>query len=70
MNRMERGNGEALLRYLDGDFQVIRPGAYVMCAQTGAEIPLQELKYWSVARQEAYAGPAAAMARYRDTGEI
>lgn len=55
MNRFEGpGAREARIRYLDGDFQVISPGAYVRCAVTGESIPIDELKYWSVARQEAY----------------
>ena len=55
MNRIDRfgRGGEARLRYLDGDFQVVTPGSFVRCAVTGVEIPLDELKYWSVARQEA-----------------
>ena len=44
--------GEADVKYLDGDFRVIRPGAFVRCAVTGAEIPLEELRYWSVDLQE------------------
>ena len=56
MNRFEDpGAGEAKVRFLDGDFQVVSPGSFVRCAVTGAAIPLDELKYWSVARQEAYA---------------
>lgn len=55
--------GEAELRYLDGDFRVIRPGAFVRCAVTGTAIALDELKYWSVDRQEAYVGPEAVLAR-------
>jgi len=55
MNRFEGPRSqEARLRYLDGDFQVLSPGAYVVCAVTGEHIPLDELKYWSVARQEPY----------------
>lgn len=55
MNRFEGpGSREAKIRYLDGDFQVLSPGAYVLCAVTSEKIPLDELKYWSVARQEAY----------------
>lgn len=46
---------EATIRYLDGDFDIISHGAYVTCAVSGAKIPLDELKYWSVARQEPYA---------------
>ena len=54
---------EAVIRYLDGDFQVIAPGAFVRCAVTGVAIPLDELKYWSVERQEAYADIAASLKR-------
>jgi hypothetical protein len=55
--------GEAEVRYLDGDFRVIRPGAFVRCAVTGVVIPLEELKYWSVERQEPYASPEAVLER-------
>lgn len=55
--------GEAEIRYLDGDFRVVRPGAFVRCAVTGAAIPLEELKYWNVERQEAYASPEAVLQR-------
>lgn len=64
MNRFEGpGAREARLRYLDGDFQVITPGAFVRCAVTGESIPLDELRYWSVARQEAYANAEVALSR-------
>jgi hypothetical protein len=55
--------GEAEIRYLDGDFRIIRPGAFVRCAVTGTAIPLEELKYWSVDLQEPYASPLAALQR-------
>ncbi len=55
--------GEAELKFLDGDFRVIKPGAFVRCAITGVPIPLDELKYWSVDRQEAYVGPEAVLTR-------
>jgi hypothetical protein len=55
--------GEAELRYLDGDFRVIRPGAFVRCAVTGTPIPLDELKSWSVDRQEPYVGNEAVLTR-------
>ena len=66
MNRMERprAGGEAKIRYLDGDFQVVVPGAYVRCAVSGSMIQLEDLRYWSVERQEAYADAAAALERY------
>lgn len=58
------GHGEAKLEYLDGDFRVIAPGSYVSCAITGEHIPLDELKYWSVDLQEAYATPEAVLKRH------
>jgi len=58
------GHGEAQLQYLDGDFRVVSPGTYVRCAVTGARIPLDELKYWSVDLQEAYALPSAVLQRH------
>jgi hypothetical protein len=64
MNRFEGpGAREARIRYLDGDLQVLAPGAFVRCAVTGESISLDELKYWSVARQEAYVDVAASLAR-------
>jgi hypothetical protein len=65
MNRHEfiGRNGEARLRYLDSDFQVVVPGAYVSCAVTGQRIPLSELRYWNVDRQEAYVDAAASLKR-------
>jgi hypothetical protein len=61
-------NGEAELKYLDGDFRVVKPGAFVRCAVTGAAIPLEELKYWSVDLQEAYASPDVVAQRLKDAG--
>jgi len=58
------GHGEAQVQYLDGDFRVISPGTYVRCAVTDARIPLDELKYWSVDLQEAYAIPSAVLQRH------
>ncbi len=67
MNRFEGpGAKEARVRYLDGDFQVVSPGAFVRCAVTGESIPLDELRYWSVARQEAYATAAISLQRELD----
>jgi len=66
LNRTDRPTpmpGEADVKYLDGDFRVMRPGAFVRCAVTGAPIPLEELRYWSVDRQEAYATPEAVLQR-------
>ena len=58
MNRLERAPlmpGEAVVEYLDGDLKVLRPGHFVRCAVTGVQIPLEELRYWNVEKQQAYA---------------
>ena len=68
LNRYDRASpmsGEAEVKYLDGDFRVVRPGAFVRCAVTSVPIPLEELKYWSVDLQEAYASPQAVLQRQR-----
>ena len=66
MNRFEGpGAGEAKVKYLDADFQVMSAGTYVRCAITDKPIPLDELKYWSVAKQEAYVDVAASVAASR-----
>ena len=65
---MDTTYGEARLRYGAGHFDVIVPGAYVVCAVSGARIPLEDLKYWSVGRQEAYAGAGAGLERHEAEG--
>lgn len=50
----------AKLQYLTNNFRVLVDGDYVTCARTAARIPLDELRYWSAARQEAYATAEAA----------
>ena len=55
-----QGRGrEARIHYLDGSFRMLGEGDHVRCAITGAPIPIDELRYWSVARQEAYADALA-----------
>ncbi len=63
MNRHPVSAGEAVVEYLDGEFRVSRPGAFVRCAVTGTPIPLEELRYWNVDLQEPYASPAAKLER-------
>ena len=67
MNRIDLSgpDGEARVRYLDGDYRVISPGSYVRCAVTGVQIALEELRYWSVAKQEAYADAAASLVAHQ-----
>ena len=47
-------NKEAKLIYGDGNFQVLERGEYVICAVTKKRITINELKYWSVDKQEPY----------------
>ena len=58
-----KGSGEAKLKYLSGSFDVIVSGSYVSCAVTGAQIMLQELRYWDWDVQEAYASPEISFKR-------
>ena len=51
----------ARLHYLAGTFRVLSPGDHVTCAVTGETIPLEALRYWSVARQEPYASAEASV---------
>lgn len=69
VNRIERFlglRGEAKVRFMAGEFQVQSTGDFVRCAVTGNPIPLSELKYWNVERQEAYASAEIAMRRYKE----
>lgn len=70
MNRFEKKfsmKGEATLTYGDGDYQIVSPGEFVNCAVSGQQIPLDELRYWSVELQEAYATAEISFQRYRET---
>ena len=69
MNRFEGGR-EAKIHYLDGDFQIVMPGTHVICAMTGAIIPIDELKYWSVARQEPYVDAKASFEADQKAGVL
>jgi hypothetical protein len=56
------GSGKvARLQYLPSTFRILSDGDHVICAVTNARIPLQELRYWSVERQEAYADALASL---------
>lgn len=57
----------ATLHYGDGEFAVLKPGRAVICAVSGKAIPLETLRYWSVSKQQAYAGPAEA---FQSLGQV
>ena len=60
---MSSGDRAATLLYGPNGFRVVKPGKFVLCAVTGEQIPLEELRYWSVDRQEPYATPEIATRR-------
>jgi hypothetical protein len=60
MNTTKLQGGEAVLRYLDADFEIIKDGRFVRCAVSAQPIPIKDLRYWSVDRQEPYADAAIA----------
>ena len=62
---MTGGGREARVHYLAGTFRILATGDFVRCAETGAAIPLDELLYWSVDRQEAYVDAVASLAAER-----
>ena len=64
---MKSGQNAATLIYGPNGFRMVRPGHFVLCAVTGEPIPIEELRYWSVERQEAYA--SAEIATRRLTGD-
>jgi hypothetical protein len=51
MNR----NRVAKLHYMANNFRMLASGDHVLCAVTGDPIPLDQLRYWSVEKQEPYA---------------
>jgi hypothetical protein len=53
---------EAQVRFLDGEFQVLKAGEFVRCGITGEPIPVHSLRYWSVDRQIAYKDARTAFA--------
>ena len=63
---MSSGENEAKLVFGPNGFRVMRPGQHVICAVSAEAIPLAELRYWSVTRQEAYASPELASRRLID----
>lgn len=57
---MKSPDRTATLFYQPNGFRVLTPGSHVVCAVSGAAIPLDLLRYWCIERQEAYASAEAA----------
>ncbi|HET9459650.1 MAG TPA: DUF2093 domain-containing protein [Sphingomicrobium sp.] len=67
---MTGGGTPARIHYMAGTFRVLSTGDHVVCAVTGERIPLHELKYWSVERQEPYADAEASLKAERRAGKL
>lgn len=55
----------AILRYDQNEFTILQEGLFVRCAVSNKPIRLDDLRYWNVALQEAYAGPEEALSRWK-----
>lgn len=58
---MSNRDRPARLHYMAYSFRVLSPGDHVVCAATGAKVMLDNLRYWSIARQEPYASAEASV---------
>ena len=56
---MSSKNKVARLHYMANSFRLLTAGDHVVCAVTGQSIPLEELRYWSVVKQEPYVSAEA-----------
>ena len=57
---------KAKVKFYPNNFEVIEEGEYAVCAVSGKNIPLNQLTYWNVDRQEAYFSPKEAQQKYEE----
>ncbi len=62
------GQREAKLKFLDGEYHVIKPGDFVRCGVTGEVIRLEQLRHWNVQRQIAYKSAEVAFGDFMKRG--
>ena len=63
------GSGRAArVHYMAGTYRLLSDGDHVVCAVTQERIPLHQLRYWSVARQEAYVDAEASLRAEQSAG--
>lgn len=55
---MSNRDRPARLHYMPYSFRVLQAGDHVLCAVSGQRIPLEDLRYWSITRQQPYASAA------------
>lgn len=66
MISFSNANGPAKISYGAADYLILQAGAYVICAVTGKQIPLDQLRYWSGDLQEPYIDAAASLKRWQE----
>ncbi|MBB5684651.1 DUF2093 domain-containing protein [Sphingobium boeckii] len=52
---MSHAGRPAKLHYMANGFRMLSSGDHVVCVVSGERIPLEQLRYWSVEKQEPYA---------------
>jgi len=70
MTAFFKNQGEAKIHFGASDFTIMETGAYVICAVTGEQIPLEMLRYWNADRQEAYKDATASLEGFKRAGAI
>ncbi|MEW4467568.1 DUF2093 domain-containing protein [Parasphingorhabdus sp. JC815] len=66
---MSHRNKVAKLHYMPNGFRPLSSGDHVVCAVTGEHIALEELRYWSVEKQEPYASAQISAQAHLSDGE-
>ncbi len=66
MLNFTKQTGVAKLSYGSADYLILEMGSYVLCAVTGKQIALDNLRYWSADQQEAYYDAAASLKRWQE----
>lgn len=66
MISFSNANGPAKISYGSSDYLILEAGGYVLCAVTGKQIPIDELRYWSGDLQEAYIDADASLKRWQE----
>jgi len=67
MINFSKTNGLAKISYGASDYLIMEAGSYVLCAVTGKQIPLEQLRYWNGDLQEAYIDADASLKRWQET---
>jgi len=65
---MSPSGRQARLYYMANSYRIVSDGDHVVCAVSGERIALDDLRYWSVAKQQAYATAAIATATLAPSG--